>query len=177
MFKKISVSSHSGKGAGEESLQPVPQAGSVLLLAVLVFFLAGCRTAAPLPAVDLQQPGWVTREGQAVWRATYAAPEVAGELLVATRDRDRALAQFTKSPFPLITAQEGPSSWCLEIPAQGRIYAHRGKPPSRVLWFVLNDAVRGKPVRAPWRWTAEEHGTWVLENQRTGERLEGFFTP
>src|SRR5689334_25019108 len=52
---------------------------------VFLLLLTGCQTAHPLPPVNLAEGDWTTREGQAVWRQRKAAPEIAGEIIVATR--------------------------------------------------------------------------------------------
>src|SRR5258708_3062502 len=54
-------------------------------LLLVLLGVVGCRTAAPLPVVNLKEPGWTVREGQAVWRRDRKAPEIAGDILVATR--------------------------------------------------------------------------------------------
>ncbi|MDB6056500.1 MAG: hypothetical protein JWO95_344, partial [Verrucomicrobiales bacterium] len=67
--------------------------------------LAGCRTMKPLPPANLKEPGWTVREGQAVWKRKASEPEIAGEILLATRSDGRAFVQFSKNPFPLVIAQ------------------------------------------------------------------------
>src|SRR5436190_1004987 len=77
---------------------------------VSVFFLVGCRTA-PLPPVNLHEPGWTVREGQAVWKRDQNTPEIAGEVLLATRPDGCTFVQFTKTPFPMIIAQTTTNHW------------------------------------------------------------------
>src|ERR1044071_2118887 len=70
-----------------------------LLLPVLASgCLSACGTARPLPAVNLSEPGWRVQQGQAIWRTRKNAPEVAGELMVATHPGGRTFLQFTKTP-------------------------------------------------------------------------------
>src|SRR3954468_18100353 len=82
------------------------------LLCITMIAFAACRTA-PLAPVDLKEPGWIVREGQAIWRRNKEAPEIAGELLVATRDGMRFI-QFTKTPFPMIVARSTTNRWQIE---------------------------------------------------------------
>src|SRR5581483_4578128 len=144
-------------------------------IVLLPAIAAGCRTT-PLPRVDLAEPGWTAREGQAVWQARRSAPEIAGDLLVATNREGRAFVQFTKTPFPLVVAQLTTNAWQIESPTENRRYSGRGSPPGRVLWLQLPRALAGVPLRSPWTW--HNDGTlWRLENRSTGESLEGSLTP
>src|SRR5947209_13050077 len=93
----------------------------------LLFAATGCRMMRrPLPPVNLQEPGWIVREGQAVWRTKRGAQEIAGEVLVATRSDGRALVQFSKNPFPLLIGQITPHSWELRVPTQNKRYSGHG---------------------------------------------------
>src|SRR5438477_412610 len=91
--------------------------------------LLGCRTMPPLPKVSLTEPGWTVRQGQAIWHPKREGLEIAGELLVATRTNGTALVQFTKTPFPLVVAQQTRSSWEIEFPTEKRTYSAPGHPP------------------------------------------------
>ncbi len=137
--------------------------------------LAACRTAPPLGPVNLKDPGWTIRQGQAVWKRKRDAPEIAGELLVATRKDGRALVQFTKNPFPLIIAQSAQDAWEVRVPMQNRFYSGHGKPPSRLIWLYLPRMLSGTPPPKGWSWRSDSNG-WKLENGRTGESLEGYFS-
>jgi hypothetical protein len=98
--------------------------------------LLGCRSLPPLPEADLHQSGWVVREGQAVWRPKREGAEIAGDLLVATRPGGDALVQFTKNPFPMVTARVDGGQWQIESPLQNRRYTGRGQPPARIVWLL-----------------------------------------
>src|SRR5258708_4082996 len=78
----------------------------------------GCQTVGRLPAVDFRESGWTVREGQGLWRVKAGAPEIAGEVLLATNKTGRAFVQFTKNPFPVVVAQTTSNSWQIELPAQ-----------------------------------------------------------
>jgi len=150
-------------------------AASALSLLPLLCAL-GCRTFPPLPAVNLSEPGWTVRTGQAVWRPKHETPEIAGDLLLATNPDGRRLVQFTKTPLALIIAQITTNSWQIESPAQGKRYSGPGQPPARVIWFQLSSLLAG--AAPPEGWVKQTLGEerWRLENRATGEVLEGYLT-
>src|SRR4051812_8798025 len=88
----------------------------------LLLLLTGCQTARPLPPVNLAEGDWTTRQGQAVWRPGKAAPEIAGDLIVATRTGGSSLVQFTKTPLPLVVAQSTTNSWQIHIVPNNKTY-------------------------------------------------------
>jgi hypothetical protein len=134
----------------------------------------GCQTGAPLPKVNLQEPGWAVHEGQAVWRLQHGTREIAGDLIVATGPDERSFVQFSKSPFPLVIAQRAEKKWAVEFPPQNKHYAGRGAPPLRLIWLYLPRVLTGQPPPKGWIWRSDkEH--WHLENPATGESLEGYF--
>lgn len=163
-----------------------------LLAAFALVALLGCRTIAPLPPVDLSQPGWTVRTGQAVWRPQRGAPELAGDLLVAAHADGRTFAQFSKTPFPLVVAQTTPAGWQIHFAPNNRTLRAPGPPPPRFLWLHLAAALLNgvpppvhveagvPPVEArasdpaP---PAPPAGTWRWVNRATGETLEGFLHP
>jgi hypothetical protein len=125
----------------------------------------------PLPAADLKQPGWTVREGQAVWKRQANAPEIAGEILVATRSDGRAFVQFSKNPFPLLTAQSTSKGWQVETPTENKFYSGHGKPPARLIFLYIPKLLAGEPP--PKGWTYEKVGDgYKLENHGNGESLE-----
>jgi hypothetical protein len=128
-----------------------------------------------LPSVNLAEAGWTVREGQAVWRPKRDAPEIAGEILVATHGDSRGLVQFTKTPFPFVSARIQTNAWQIEFPTQNKHYSGRGEPPTRLLWFQLPRVISGASALKPWTWHFEAN-RWRLENLSTGESLEGYFT-
>ena len=150
--------------------------GSLKRVVVLVLVLvAGCRTVPRLAPVNLQEPGWTVRTGQAVWKRARGKPEVAGEILVATRSDGRAFVQFSKSPFPLIIAQSTPHNWEVELPMDNKRYSGHGQPPRRLLLLYLPRALAGQPLPTGWSWQKLENNGWRLENQAKGESLELYF--
>jgi hypothetical protein len=141
-----------------------------------MLFGAGCRSLPPLPPANFAEPGWTVREGQAVWRAKRNAPEIAGEILVATQNNGRTFVQFTKTPFPFVIARTETNSWQIEMPVQNNRYSGRGHPPSRVIWFLLPRVIEGSPAPKGWSWQAGKDNRWRLEERSTGDSLEGYFT-
>ena len=133
-----------------------------------------CHLAPRLPSADISAAGWQVQQGQAVWKPQKNAPELAGEILIATNALNhRAIIQFTKTPIPLVVAQTTSNSWQIEIPAQKKFYSGYGRPPARLGWFFLPGALAGAAPRQPWSFTRDGE-KWVLENGSTGQRIEGF---
>lgn len=148
-----------------------------LLLLLLLIGATGCRTLVPpLPKVDLQEPGWTLREGQAVWHLPKSAQEIAGEVLLASRSDGRAFVQFIKPPFPLVIAQMTSNRWEVEFPPQNRRYAGRGKPPKRLIWLYLPRVLCGEAPPKNWIWR-QDNNRWHLENSAQRESLDGYFNP
>jgi hypothetical protein len=128
----------------------------------------------PLPKADFKEPGWIVREGQAVWTLPHDKGEIAGEVLVATRTEDsRGFVQFSKA-FPLVLGQIGSNQWEVEFPPEHRRYSGRGQPPQRVIWLYLPRVMQGERPPQNWSWNQDTNG-WRLENVATKESLEGAF--
>ncbi|MDB6068197.1 MAG: hypothetical protein JWR26_4405 [Pedosphaera sp.] len=173
MSPKLNFSTErTGKGGSHMAANVV----GALLYCLLFLGMAGCATVAPLPQVNLKEPGWTVREGQAVWRRKQGAPELAGDILVATRNDGRALVQFSKTPLPLVIAQSTPNSWEVESPVENKRYSGRGQPPARLIFLYLPKMLTGQPPPRGWSWHSLENHGWHLENSATGESLEGYFS-
>jgi hypothetical protein len=142
----------------------------------LVMAGSACRTVPPFAAANLAESGWTVRQGQAVWQRPQGAPEIAGEILVATRGDGESFVQFSKGAFPLLIAQSTPGRWQVEVPTQNQRYSGRGKPPARLLVLYLARALAGESLPAGWTWETKPDGGWRLANPKTGESLEGYFT-
>jgi hypothetical protein len=136
-----------------------------------------CRSLSPLPPADFSAPGWRVQHGQAVWKPTKERPELAGELLLATHRNGDFFVQFSKTPFTLATAQVMTGQWQLEFGSGDYFRRGRGEPPSRFGWFQLPSALSGGTLVRDWRFERTDPGFWRLNNQRTGESLEGSFFP
>lgn len=146
-----------------------------LATVVLLMTVTGCRTA-PLPAVNLKEPGWNVREGQAVWKRNKTAQEIAGELLVATRADGSSFVQFTKTPFPMFIARTTAHRWQIEIPMQKKRYSGPGSPPKRLIWAHLPELLAGHPPPKGWSWKTLPDNGWLLENRSSGETLQGWLS-
>jgi hypothetical protein len=142
----------------------------------LVVLAAGCQTSRPLPPADLSAPGWQIKHGQAVWRPLKNEPEIAGDLMLATRP-GASFVQFTKTPFPLVTAQTAGGEWEIQLGPEGKTYSGKGAGPARLIWLRLDDVLfRGSSL--PRGWSADiSDEQWRFEHQSTGETLEGYFDP
>lgn len=153
---------------------------SALFWFVLLVFMAGlsgCQTIPTLPPVNLSDPGWTTRQGQAVWRSKKDAPEIAGELLVAVNPDGRSFVQFTKTPFPMVIAQTTSNSWQIQDVRKNRIYSFRGHPPAQLLWLQLPRCLTGGSPPKNWNWERFENGGFRFQNLASGESLEGYLSP
>jgi hypothetical protein len=127
--------------------------------------------------VNLQQPGWRVREGQVVWKRNETAPEIAGDVLVATRADGRSFVQFTKTPFPMIIAQTTTNRWQIDIPMENKRYSGPGSPPKRLIWAYLPRLLAGDAPPKGWSWTRLPDNGLQLNNSQTGEMLQGYFSP
>ena len=146
-----------------------------MVLAALI--CAGCRTAHPQPAADFSAPGWTVLQGGAVWKPSSSRADLAGDLLLATNANGDCFIQFSKIPFPLATAQISGDQWQIEFGADKYSSHGHGAPPRRFSWFLLPGALLTASPGGDWRFTRPESNSWRLENQRTGESVEGKFTP
>jgi hypothetical protein len=143
---------------------------------VLLLLLAGCQTGPVLKTPEIDAASWNIRRGQAIWRSGRDAPQIAGDLMVATRSDGESVVQFTKTPFPTVIAQSTTARWQVQFFPQNRTITGRGRPPGRFVWFQLPPALAGSSLAAAWKFRRNDNG-WRLENDATGESLEGYLTP
>ena len=149
---------------------------NLLRVVGLLVITSSCRSLPRLPPVDLKAPGWTVRQGQAIWRQSGSSPEIAAEVLLATRENGDSFIQVTKTPFPLVVAQTISGKWQIEMPVQNKRYAGNGNPPKRLIWFYLPRLLSGEPPPKGWSWRNPEQTSWRLENESSGESIEGYFT-
>jgi hypothetical protein len=148
-----------------------------ICFAMLLILGAGCRTANPLPPADFSAPGWHVQQGQAIWKPSSNRPELAGDLLLATNANGNIFIQFSKTPFPLATAQISDGQWRIEFGDGAFSWHGRGAPPGRFAWFQLPHGLLDSNVGGNWKFSHPASDSWRLENPHTGETLEGFLSP
>jgi hypothetical protein len=112
-----------------------------------------------------------------VWKSRANAPEIAGELVLATSVDGRTFTQFTKTPLPILVAQTTTNAWQIEFVVESRKFAGRGSPPTRLAWLHLARCLSGVSPPKGWKFTKGDDGSWHIENKKTGELLEGYLTP
>lgn len=144
---------------------------------LFIICVAGCQMFPKLPPANLSEPGWTIHQGQAIWQSQKNAPEIAGELLVATNLDGRTFVQFTKTPLPFLAAQSTTNSWQIHSIPDDKTFSGRGKPPARALWLWLPRCLGGGAPPKSITWQRLENDRWRLENHRSGESLEGYLAP
>ena len=117
------------------------------------------------------------QQGQALWKPRRGYPELAGELIMANDTQGRCYLQFSKTPMSLVSAQTTPDQWLIQFPPRGWSFSGHGRPPSRFAWLYLPSALRGENLPPFMRFQRKPDGGWRLENARSGETVEGFFSP
>jgi hypothetical protein len=153
-----------------------PSTSIPLILSILgTFLLFGCRSAGPLASVDLSQPGWKVRQGEAVWVRGPKGPELAGDLTVATAP-DRVVVQFSKTPFPIVTAQKTADAWEIQIPVQNKRHSGHGRPPHQIFWLYLPQMLAGERASHGWKVERLPDNHFRLRNWATHESLEGYLS-
>lgn len=158
------------------ALRAIQRRNIWLLSVLLSLFVTGCATVS-LPPVNLKQPGWNVRRGQAIWRRERGGEGIAGDILVATRSDGRAFVQFSKTPFPLVVGQIAPRGWEVEFPPRNKHYSGHGQPPGRIIFLQLPRVLSGRPPPRNWTWQRLSSGGWRLENRTSGESLDVYFNP
>ena len=146
----------------------------LILLAGLLFF-SGCATT-PENLFTVSGTGWTVQQGQALWTPRRGAPQIGGDIVLATDTSGRALVQFEKMPLSLVTAQVTPEYWTIRFPQGGGFWKGHQPAPTRTIWLYLPAALAGKPLPEPLHFNQEHGGNWRLENPKTGEILEGFLS-
>ena len=144
---------------------------------MVLLSLCACQTVGKLSPIDLAEPGWSVRQGQAVWQMPGKRPALAGELVLALNADGRCFLEFAKVPFPLVRAKCSDAHWEIEFPPQKLGFAGGGLPPKRLAWLHVCRGLAGKQVSAPWRFERRADGTWRLDNSRSQESVEGYLEP
>ena len=146
---------------------------------VLIMVATGCQTPAPPPPINVSEPGWSVRHGQAVWRPSAEADELAGELMLAHHPDGRSYIQFSKIPLPILAARITPQDWWIQFAAENKTLAHRGSPPAKLTWLHLPEFLANTPCpdRASFEFEGGASQTWTLLNRETQERITGYLDP
>jgi hypothetical protein len=124
--------------------------------------------------LDLQSPGWTTRQGQAIWLPSPQASEIAGDLTVALHPGGDAWVQFGKPSLNLVTARIMTNNWWFAFEPRAWRRSGQGSPPGDLIWLQLPRALAGIPMGLDWDWQVLPEHRWRLTHRRTGERLEGY---
>src|SRR6185295_19673291 len=103
------------------------------------------------------------------WRSKKSAPEISGELILATHTDGRNFVQFTKTPLPFVVAQTGTNFWQAQFVPNNKTYLGRGAPPLRLIWLQLPGCLSGTAPPKPYSWQRLENHRWRLENRSSGE--------
>jgi hypothetical protein len=141
----------------------------------LCFFLIllGCGTLSrrSLPPLDTSGSGWNTRQGQALWKRAHDQPEIAGDVVISVHPQAGSFAQFSKT-LPILTARLAPEGWEFHTVPENKRYSAGGKPPRRIVWLQLLQALEGREISDRWRVAKPSDQYIVLEDPHSGERLE-----
>jgi hypothetical protein len=152
---------------------------SLGILGTVLIMTSGCATIAPLPAADLSTPGWSIKQGQAVWSLPKHKTELTGELVVAANSNGSSFLQFSKTPFPIITAQTTRGFWQVEFIPEKRKFSGRGLPPERLIWCDVANVLleRSTLAKRDWHFRRTDEQSWEFENKVTGEKVRGYLNP
>lgn len=128
----------------------------------------------PLAPVNTALPGWALQHGQCVWQPNRSAPEIAGELVLATNPNGSTVLEFTKTPLPFVTVQTSNEVWQIEFVPQQRRFSGRGVPTERLMWVHLARALYGATPPMTLEFQMNNSQEWEIENRSTGERISGY---
>ena len=146
----------------------------LVLATIVLATLAGCSSLPPQPPMNLAEPGWVVREGLAVWQPKPEAAAIRGSLRVAMHWNGRSVVQFNTSTGLLVSAQSTTNAWQVQLAAQNKLVTGRGKASQQYVWLQLPEGLLGNSAEeTDWIMTRERGGPWSFKNDLTGETLEG----
>jgi hypothetical protein len=150
----------------------------IVVPTVFLLLLLSCQTPPPLAPIDLTEPGWTLRRGQAIWTPPQSENGIAGELIVAHHPDGRSFVQFIKTPIPMVNAQTDSSGWQIDFPTRPYERSGTGQPPARFIWLHLARCLEGDRPPGDWEWEFLLRWAtgWSLRNPTTGESLKGYFS-
>ena len=150
---------------------PSGSMASAVVISIIAGLGSGCF-APTLAPVALTSPGWSSSETPVVWRPSTKAPELTGELLLASHEDGSRLIQFSKGGLPVVVAQQSAVGWRISSSLRSGSFGGRGSPPSSVVWVQIR-SVPPTSMSPPWALTKLSNGGWAVVHSRTGELLEG----
>jgi len=109
-----------------------------------------------------------------LWRSKKEAPEIAGEVILATNTTGHAFIQFLKNPLPLVTAQISPQGWQIEFIPEKRHFNGPGAPPRQLLWLHLLRALEQTRLPSGVEFGTIPEGGVRIEDKQTGESIALF---
>ena len=174
---RVAALSRGGRGCAAARVLCGPCVELLVAGGLVWAVLVGCRTPPHLGTLDLSEPGWRVQLGQAIWCPKAGLPALAGELMVASHPDHRWFVQFSKTPFPFVTARGEARQWTIEYPPQRLVFRGQGSPPARFGWLHLVSALDGRPLPEPWQFLRQADNHWRLDAPGSGESIEGFLNP
>lgn len=124
--------------------------------------------------MDLSDPGWVVREGQAVWHRKGADAGIPGRLQVAMHWDGRSVVTFTTPSGDSAVAQIRTNGWQVRAPGAARFVTGRGPLPEWSLWLQLPDGLLGNSaIVTDWTMARERGQPWRFYNDVIGESIDG----
>lgn len=157
-------------------MKPIAPRHRLELLVVFasLLLLNGCASLPPQPAMDISQPGWVIREGQAAWKKSPGSPALAGKLLVALNTDGRNVVQFQPSTGDSVLAQFSTNFWQVRLPGEAKVRTGRGELPQNSIWLQLPEGLLGNSAMdTEWMMVRERGKPFRFHHDATGESLEG----
>ncbi len=142
-----------------------------LTLWLSLLWALACSRIISLPDVDLDDPAWTVWEGQALWSPRSDVTPLAGDLIAARNEDGDVLVSFSKSPFPIFTAQTEGTLWRIDFIDKGRSYYGIGRAPKKFIWFRFPDILAGGDPEDPWEVEQRSDEELSMINRKTGEAI------
>lgn len=140
-------------------------------LCLLATLLCGCRTP-KIPVIDLSEPDWQERTGQAIWKMPDA-PLLSVDIHFAQSESGTSWLQLSKGGLPMATVTLNKPHWKLDGSMFGRVAQGRGTPPRQAGPAQLALLLAGRPVHRDWK-VEHKADHLLLAREKSGERWEVF---